>query len=646
MSSLPADTRLDAMVSMAVANYGQYTGDVVGLGHGRVDRVLEVPVVPMADWEHAYTRTPMIHAYKLASGGTAKVRSFVYVIPLEVRDGREQRMRVGCDGEDLDIATFFRPVGLDARTGDKNMYVAMPTKAFAREGDAVQYAFRVRNYVEMRDGTLFALDTLQIGMELATSAQKKHARRGVMLITNERMFSSQLGEEGDKQAGFMLQWAGEGSMTDAAPADSKAVLHTQAFGFVARPPSTEERLTRFLRSHFHLCPRVQTKGMGATRGGGGATRGGGSSLSFGKALAGEARHVNVRLSEAEPIAERTTVEMCLVVGDVARVFHEKHVEARVSFCVAPDAMKTDESSASPVIERRSGFSETMRCLSRMMIESKDGSAQKAELMQAIDDLRAWPTLRVDGPLGSLAPSNFTAIAVGVVECEDRDDEEGMGLSKTSGGIAERVYTVRVGTLISVRLTNFSLGGERVKVKPVYFNVIEDSHATLHVDEEAEFVLEPGDTYELPYPIQMEPGENENGWMLKDGDGKTVLKISFVLDAEDNARFKARLELEAREREHEEREKVKREAERAEREKVQAERDVMLVEADGTRPVLECVVCMEKKTISELPALVPCGHAVCCFQCFQKKIEVDTAKGLRSTCPLCRAVVQTAMRVYF
>ena len=233
--------------------------------------------------------------------------------------------------------------------------------------------------------------------------------------------------------------------------------------------------------------------------------------------------------------------------------------------------------------------------------------------------------------------------MGVVECEDRDDEEGQGLSKTSGDNTTRVYTVRVGTLIRVRITNFSLGGEHMKVRPVYYNVVEDSVATMYVEEEeAAVVLEPGDTYELPYPIQMEPGENENGWMLKDGDGRTVLKVSFVLDAEDNARFRARLELEAREN-------VQREAERAEREKAQAERDAMLVDAVGAvgaRPALECVVCMETKTIAELPALVPCGHAVCCFACFQKKIEVDTAKGLRSTCPLCRAVVQTAMRVYF
>ena len=108
--------RLDAIVREAVANYGQYTGDVVGLGHGRVDRVLEMQVVPLDGFRHTYTQKPMINAYKIHEG--TKVRSFVYVVPIEERDGREQRMLVGCDGKELDIATFFRPIGLDAPTGD------------------------------------------------------------------------------------------------------------------------------------------------------------------------------------------------------------------------------------------------------------------------------------------------------------------------------------------------------------------------------------------------------------------------------------------------------------------------------------------------------------------------------------------------
>jgi hypothetical protein len=185
MSYMSADMRLDALVREAVANYGQYTAEVAGLGHGRVDLVLEVPVVPLDGFKHAYTRKPMINAYKIHAG--TKVRCFLYVVPIEQRDEREQRMLVGQDGEDLDIATFFQPIGLDTPTDD--VYVAMPSQAFAGDGDEVQYAFRVRNYVQLNNETMVPVDDLQIGMEFKSSTQWKHEDRGVILIKNSQMSS-------------------------------------------------------------------------------------------------------------------------------------------------------------------------------------------------------------------------------------------------------------------------------------------------------------------------------------------------------------------------------------------------------------------------------------------------------------------------
>jgi superfamily II DNA or RNA helicase len=35
-------------------------------------------------------------------------------------------------------------------------------------------------------------------------------------------------------------------------------------------------------------------------------------------------------------------------------------------------------------------------------------------------------------------------------------------------------------------------------------------------------LAAGETYELPFPLQKEAGEDMDGWLLKDGGGKTVL----------------------------------------------------------------------------------------------------------------------------
>ena len=41
-------------------------------------------------------------------------------------------------------------------------------------------------------------------------------------------------------------------------------------------------------------------------------------------------------------------------------------------------------------------------------------------------------------------------------------------------------------------------------------------------------LQSGEAFELPYPLQKDEGESEDGWLLKDTSGKTVLKLRFAL----------------------------------------------------------------------------------------------------------------------
>ena len=50
------------------------------------------------------------------------------------------------------------------------------------------------------------------------------------------------------------------------------------------------------------------------------------------------------------------------------------------------------------------------------------------------------------------------------------------------------------------------------------------------EEEAEeqVTLRSGEALELPYPLQKDEGEGEDGWLLKDASGKTVLKLRFAL----------------------------------------------------------------------------------------------------------------------
>jgi hypothetical protein len=35
-------------------------------------------------------------------------------------------------------------------------------------------------------------------------------------------------------------------------------------------------------------------------------------------------------------------------------------------------------------------------------------------------------------------------------------------------------------------------------------------------------------YEFPYPLQKDIGEEEDAWAIKDGTGRTVLKLRFIV----------------------------------------------------------------------------------------------------------------------
>ena len=41
-------------------------------------------------------------------------------------------------------------------------------------------------------------------------------------------------------------------------------------------------------------------------------------------------------------------------------------------------------------------------------------------------------------------------------------------------------------------------------------------------------LQSGELCELPYPLQKDAGEGEDGWLLRDAGGRTVLRLRFAL----------------------------------------------------------------------------------------------------------------------
>ena len=54
---------------------------------------------------------------------------------------------------------------------------------------------------------------------------------------------------------------------------------------------------------------------------------------------------------------------------------------------------------------------------------------------------------------------------------------------------------------------------------------------------------------------------------------------------------------------------------------------------------ECVICMEVCQVSDMMALIPCGHRCICLLCSQVNILPGT------DCPKCRAQTMFAIRIW-
>jgi hypothetical protein len=639
MARLQDDAQLDQMVGDAIANYGMYAGEVSGLGPGHVDRVFELAVSPLDGFAHCYTNAPYDRQHHIPPG--CKVRHFVYVVPIFERHDGEQRLRVGRDGEDLDIAQFFRP---EADVGA--IYVAMPEQAFVDNGE-VQYAFRVRNYFQHSSGVLEFRDDLLFGMELASSTQVRNPRRGVMLVTNKNMFSYQLGEIGSQQAGFKMQYALSSTTAHGKVCpEAHAVLHTQAFGRIVPPPSQQQRMAKFVQEHYHRnTSRTKSGGGGATRGRQG--------LTHAKLIAGDTKRWDVSVSSAVPIAERASVRLCFVVGSIPHAFRPDAYSARA---VAIDALPEPEPETTTVEPFSDAYGDSMRVLGSML-SAYPTAVEKIELSQVRADMWRWPV------------SNGTAaLCVAVRQHDGKDDEEGEALQFSSQIGQQRSYTVEPGLLLRVRVTNMSLSDAEVFLRPVYFA----TGAASDPDEINIVDLKPQDSWEFPYPLQKDPGERADGWLVQDGTGNTVLSLVFVMSAESLAEFEsareeratsladARIFIEtlhsamflSREFDAPELALMESEPKQVECEKMQSELDESMLPDTPFTPTnmdsvtVECCVCLDSKRVAEMKMFVPCGHVACCSLCFAIQARADAAARRGSRCPKCRAPVNNAMKLFF
>lgn len=136
------------------------------------------------------------------------------------------------------------------------------------------------------------------------------------------------------------------------------------------------------------------------------------------------------------------------------------------------------------------------------------------------------------------PADVQKIVSGKIEVvtkqhENIDDKEGEEVGKEkykdivdakTGILTQRTYTVDADHLIRVT----------VKMNPGYTTSTIHSIQPVYIHENGEEDVEElqelmdGESYELPFPIEKEEGEKEEGWDLRDKAGNTLLKLRFTL----------------------------------------------------------------------------------------------------------------------
>jgi hypothetical protein len=116
------------------------------------------------------------------------------------------------------------------------------------------------------------------------------------------------------------------------------------------------------------------------------------------------------------------------------------------------------------------------------------------------------------------------LQVTVKQHDGKDDEVGerIDASKVQTAKDLRRYFVDAGKLLKVTVRNLSLV-RTISFCPVY---VDDAG---NDDPEDPRMLKKGESEELPYALEKDSGEKEDGWDLRDGKGtKTLLRLRFAL----------------------------------------------------------------------------------------------------------------------
>jgi hypothetical protein len=147
------------------------------------------------------------------------------------------------------------------------------------------------------------------------------------------------------------------------------------------------------------------------------------------------------------------------------------------------------------------------------------SEEKIEVQRLLDELHDFRDA------SGFCTSDWL-LQVTVKQHDGKDDEKGEHVdnSRITKRPNLRLYSVDPDLLIRVTVKNMSSTSD-ISFKPVY---VKDNG-----EEEPEDIVElkSGEDFDLPFPLRKEAGEDEDGWAIKDNEGKTVLKLRFTLTEE-------------------------------------------------------------------------------------------------------------------
>lgn len=110
--------------------------------------------------------------------------------------------------------------------------------------------------------------------------------------------------------------------------------------------------------------------------------------------------------------------------------------------------------------------------------------------------------------------------VTVREHDGKDDDEGEPWP--TGTSENGTYTMTVNESMLIRVNVKNKGEAPISFVPVYI----DEDGAEEVEDKID--LEAGGNCELPYPLQKEAGEGDDGWILRDTDGATLMRLNFSL----------------------------------------------------------------------------------------------------------------------